>query len=119
MGKHLLFLIFFVCVFLGSQDTLKAQSSVLGSNNAAEISLVDIKVFPNPTTDFFQISNSLNIKKVVVYNMFGKEVKSFFHYNNAQHDVNDLKTGMYIVKMMDERNKVIKSVKLNKNYSGV
>ena len=51
--------------------------------------------------------------------MFGKEVKSYFHYANALHDVSEIKAGMYIVKMLDEKNKVVKSVKLNKTYAGV
>jgi hypothetical protein len=118
MGKNLLIFIFSLFVFMGAQTPLMAQNSMQGGTNPSEISFDELKVYPNPTADFFQINNGLNIKKVIVYNMFGKEVKSFYHYNNAQHDVNDLRPGMYIVKMMDEKNKVIKSVKLHKNFVG-
>lgn len=119
MGKHLLLFIFLLLFSILPMDTLKAQTSLLNGHNQAEVSIGELKVFPNPTSDFFQISNSVNVKKVIVYNMFGKEVKAFFHYSNAQHDINDLKAGMYIVKMIDERNKIVKSVKLNINFSGV
>ncbi len=82
-------------------------------------SLSNLKVYPNPATDYFQVSNATGVKKVVIYNMFGKEVKTYFHYPNAQHEISELKTGMYIVKLLNDKNKVIKSLKLNKTYSGV
>jgi hypothetical protein len=77
-----------------------------------------IKIYPNPATEYIMIGNAPNVYRVVVYNLFGKEVKSFFHFNGAQHDVEDLKSGMYVVKLFDSKNKVLKSIKLNKSYSG-
>lgn len=117
MSKHLLSIIFAV-VFLVNCEMVNAQSAPANSSASLELVFDELKVFPNPTTDYFQISNGSNIKKIVVYNIFGKEVKTFFHYNNAQHEVSDIKSGMYIVKMIDEKNKVVKSVKLHKNFTG-
>lgn len=119
MSKHLLTLFLLICFFLTSEGSLIAQSGNGGTQATAEVSLDELKIYPNPTTDFFQISNGIGVKKVIIYNMFGKEVKSFFYFNNAQYDVMDLRSGMYIVKMMDEKNKIVRSVKLHKNFSGV
>lgn len=80
--------------------------------------LANIKIFPNPVLDYFQVTNGYSVKKVMIYNIFGKEVKTLFHYNNAQHEVSDLRPGMYVVKLIDEKNKVIKSLKLNKVAGG-
>jgi hypothetical protein len=77
-----------------------------------------IKVFPNPVSEYFSISNYTNVDKVKVYNLFGMEVKSFFHYNNAQHQIEELKSGMYLIRMFDKNGKVVKTVKLNKIHSG-
>lgn len=94
--------------------------NVTGVSSTKDLSgLNNLKVYPNPATDYFQISNTVGVKKIVVYNMFGKEVKSYFHYPNAQHEISELKTGMYIVKLINDKNKVVKSVKLNKIHSGV
>lgn len=78
----------------------------------------DLRIYPNPASDYFSITNNQAVKKLVIYNMFGKEVKSFFHYNNAEHEISDIKTGMYIVKMFDDKNRLIKTVKLNKVSGG-
>lgn len=91
-------------------------SSSLSSTKDQNIA--NIKLYPNPVTDYFQVTNGYNVKKVVIYNIFGKEVKSLFHYNNAQHEVADLKPGMYVIKLLDDKNKVIKSLKLNKATGG-
>ncbi len=82
------------------------------------IGLNQIKVFPNPASEYFSITNYSNVDKVKVYNMFGAEIKSFFHYNNAQHQIDELKSGMYLLRMFDKNNKVIKTLKLNKINSG-
>ncbi|MFN8337653.1 MAG: T9SS type A sorting domain-containing protein [Saprospiraceae bacterium] len=119
MDRRVRIFLFLICIFLVSIGTGSAQSYAGSNQSPIDGVSEDIKVYPNPTVDYFQITNGLNIRKVVVYNMFGKEVKSYFHYNNAQHEVSDLKSGMYIVKLLDERNKVIKSIKLHKNITGV
>lgn len=118
MDRRVRTFLFLTCIFLVSIGTGSAQSYANTNQIPIDGISEDFKVYPNPTVDYFQITNGSNIKKVVVYNMFGKEVKSYFHYNNAQHEVSDLKSGMYIVKLIDERNKVIKSIKLHKNITG-
>ena len=80
MNKHLLIIFVSLIVCLGVQDSLLAQSNSQVGITPTEISLDELKVYPNPTTDYFQISNGLNVKKVIIFNMFGKEVKSFFPF---------------------------------------
>ena len=63
-------------------------------------------------------ANKLIFNRIIIYNLIGKEVKSLFHYNNAQHEIGELKAGMYVVKMFDIKGKLIKSLKLNKVYDG-
>ena len=90
-----------------------SSSKDISSNNSG------LKVFPNPVSEYFQVANSNNINKVVLYNLFGKEVKTFIHYNNAIHEIGDPKPGMYHVKLLDSKNKVVKTVKMTKNAGGV
>lgn len=90
----------------------------LTSNTINLSDILSVKVYPNPAQEYFQLSNDENVDKIKVYNIFGSEVKSFFHYKNAQHIIGDLKSGMYFVKMLDTNNKIIKTVKLNKVFSG-
>ncbi|MEZ4982573.1 MAG: hypothetical protein R2769_13520 [Saprospiraceae bacterium] len=41
-----------------------------------------ISIFPNPTTDFFEIQSGRSIDKIVVFNLIGRELRTF----NAEVD---------------------------------
>lgn len=90
-----------------------------GTTSSKDVNLNAIRVFPNPASDYFQISNSSQVSKIVIYNVLGKEVKTLFHYNSANHDISDLRKGIYMVRLLDNKNKVIKTVRLSKNVDGV
>ncbi|MBF4466735.1 alpha-amylase family glycosyl hydrolase [Flavobacterium sp. LC2016-12] len=65
-----------------------------------------VNLYPNPVLNHF----TLNIApaKVQVYAISGQLVKSFTPNGNTdfQYGVSDLKTGLYVVKAIDENNKV-------------
>lgn len=116
MNRNILFS--FIVLFSVVSFGIQAQSSPAVNYSNYETVTEDIKVFPNPSVDYFQINNTLNVRKVIIYNMFGKEVKTFNSIANASFDITDLKSGMYIVKMLNDKNGIIKSVKLQKSSSG-
>jgi hypothetical protein len=92
------------------EATIVADRSLSTSNFATS----DIKVYPNPTDDFFTIKNDANIAKVMVYNIIGKEVESFKHYVGAVYNVSDYIRGIYIIKLVDAKGKTVRSIRLNK-----
>jgi hypothetical protein len=73
-----------------------------------------ISIFPNPTTDFFEIQSSREIDKIVVFNLIGRELKSFNAEVDRKYSVGDLPNGMYLVQVFDENNKVITTQRLQK-----
>ena len=113
MRRFLLFTVLFLSSFMVSVHPSAATHS--NASLVLDAPGDDIRVFPNPAVDYFQVVNGQNVRKIVIFNIFGKEVKSFFHAPNAQYDVTDMNAGMYLVRMLDDKNKVVKSVKLHKN----
>ena len=65
-----------------------------------------INLYPNPVLNHFTLN--IATTKVQVYAMSGQLVKSFTPNGNTdfQFGVSELKTGFYIVKAIDENNKV-------------
>ncbi|WP_158848584.1 T9SS type A sorting domain-containing protein [Algibacter sp. L1A34] len=61
-----------------------------------------IKIYPNPTSNYFTISNALDAK-VEVYNLIGKKVLSEIVFSDKQTiDISSLPTQVYIVKINNE-----------------
>lgn len=89
-----------------------------GTSSSKDVTVNAIRIFPNPASDYFQIANSSQVSKIIIYNVLGKEVKTLFHYNSANHDISDLRKGIYMVRMLDSKNKVIKTIRLSKNVDG-
>ncbi|MBR6068629.1 MAG: T9SS type A sorting domain-containing protein [Bacteroidales bacterium] len=60
----------------------------------------DVKVFPNPTSDILNITSSETIFKIEIVNVMGQVVKRIeVNSDNAVCDVNDLKAGIYMVRI--------------------
>lgn len=78
--------------------------------------LSDVRVFPNPAHEYFQLSGDVNVSQIKMYDILGQEVKTFAHQSNTQHTIGDLKSGMYFLNLLDAKNKVIKTLKINKVY---
>ena len=78
--------------------------------------LSDISVFPNPSKGTVQITgnNSSLIKSLKVYDMVGHEKRSMFYNNGGSFDISSLSSGVYMVLMLDESNKVIGKEMINK-----
>ena len=101
--KHALLLLF----FCGAAFSLSAQSARSGQ---AE----DLRVFPNPVVEYFQLGYSEEVKTIRVVNMIGREVRSFAYQEGSTYNVGDLPRGMYVVQMRDEENRVLRTQRINK-----
>ena len=75
------------------------------------IILQPLKMYPNPnTTGTLTLENAEKVKRIVIYDVLGKAVKSivFNPMNNSQDlDVSTLKNGIYIVRLTNADKSVI------------
>ena len=69
--------------------------------------------YPNPTNDNWNISSSISINTVAVYDILGKKVMSLTpHANEIVIDASSLKTGMYFAKIVgDNGSKTVKLIR--------
>jgi len=94
--------------------TVPVTISALSTDVEDVVVSENIKLYPNPTSDVFQISSTSNISNLVVYNIVGKEIKSFESNNGDGYDVSDIPNGMYLVRLFDYKNQVVKVIRLSK-----
>lgn len=74
----------------------------------------DIQIFPNPAINAFQIKNDRLVRRVKIYNIIGKEVNNYSHIRGAQYDVVSYQKGIYIIRLFDQYDQMLKVLRLNK-----
>ncbi len=58
-----------------------------------------IKIFPNPSTEYIQVSNLTANKNYKIYSILGTEIKSGYISNNDMIDIKSLTNGAYFLKL--------------------
>lgn len=107
--------------FIDNPDSIVANvsfdatvSSSVTSTYAPE-ELKDVYVYPNPVNSSFRIANDIYVDQVEIRNMLGRRVKLFKSYSGAQYDVLDLPQGVYLIRLIDQENDIIKTMRMSKH----
>jgi hypothetical protein len=101
-------------------DVSNPQNTVTGEylfnqvSAAVDVKVEGIRIFPNPAIDYFELSNYDRVDQVVVYNLVGQEIRRFNAFPGAKFDLSSLQRDIYLVRVMDRRQKVIKTFRLTK-----
>jgi len=74
----------------------------------------EISIFPNPSADYFNVVHDDRIQKVALYSIVGKPVKSFNYADGKSYPIALLPDGIYLVRFYDQKNDVIKTMRLSK-----
>lgn len=74
----------------------------------------EVKVFPNPTTNYISLSNDQDVEQIVIYNVLGRRVRSFTTAQGPNYSVADLPSGIYMLSLMNRQSKIIKTLRLSK-----
>lgn len=102
----------------GDDSTQKASNTltylVSTSSSTSSVDDSNIVIYPNPAFNSFQIADDEGIENIVIYNIVGKQMIAERHKTGQRHDVTDLEKGIYLVRMMDKTNEVVKVVRLTK-----
>lgn len=94
--------------------TNEIGSSSAPVTSTSDLDLSDLVIYPNPTTHSFQIKNDGAIASVSIYNIVGREVSTLNHSEGMVHDVSDLRSGMYLVRLVNAKGDVVKAMRLSK-----
>lgn len=86
--------------------------SLVSTNDSFDKSLV--KIFPNPTTDYFTISDNPYVETIQIFNIVGKEMAITNFQNGDVINVAGFPNGLYLVRMLDDKGGVLKTARLTK-----
>ncbi len=82
------------------QDNLKTQ--------------MPLSLYPNPSTDRFKIKDDKNVKHVVILSVIGKLISKNAHKSGQSHNISGLDKGVYLVRLIDEKDKLLDVMRLTK-----
>jgi len=80
-----------------------------------EIDVANIKIYPNPVTEYFQLKNAKGVSSITITDLLGKKVEHFdVNGTGGSYSVSKLGSGIYFANLKDRSNRLIKSVRLQK-----
>ena len=85
---------------------------IVSSTNNFDKSLV--KIFPNPTTDYFTITDNSYVESIQIFNIVGKQMAAANFQNGDAINISSFPNGLYLVRMLDEYGDVLKTARLTK-----
>lgn len=74
----------------------------------------NISIYPNPASQQMNIKEDADVTDVVIYNLIGKKIKSLKHTPGRSHDISDLDRGIYLVRMLNKEQNILKVTRLTK-----
>ena len=107
--KHLL-LSFFLLLAAG---TSFAQLSYANLQPTQQNQTTDLRVYPNPTVNHFEVNDNDLVHQVAVFNLVGRQVKRYNYAQGEKYFVGDLPRGMYLVQLVGDRNAVLTTKRIN------
>ncbi|MEN0047027.1 MAG: T9SS type A sorting domain-containing protein [Bacteroidota bacterium] len=110
-----LFFIFFTLGTANAQLALKDDCATCPKQRVS-YQKTDIKIYPNPATNFIEFQNPQDkVKRVVVYNLVGRPIRKMAATSGKNwYDVSDLSRGMYLIQLLDAKGTVITTKRINK-----
>jgi len=89
-------------------DNVQEAEFIFGTTSINELNLSNLKVYPNPTSGVVNFSN-INNSTVQLLDLSGKIINNYEILNN-QININDLKSGVYFLKISNGKQEVVKQL---------
>lgn len=108
-----------VCISLVSDPANPIECFVFnfdvsGTSSTKNVSKSELKIYPNPTTDYFSLQAASEVSEVRLMSILGKNVRSFEAAANRKYYIGDLPSGMYLASLIDRNGKIVRTVRVVK-----
>ena len=112
--KRTLLFSFFTFFFISLASAQYIAQNIQQDPLALSEIRVNAKVYPNPASDYIWLKEEKGVSRIVIFNVVGKKLKDFDVRENDRYFIADLTKGMYLVQLITENGKIVKTQRLNK-----
>lgn len=74
----------------------------------------NITIYPNPSSQSIRIMEDREVSEIIIYNLIGKKIKRLNHSPGQSHDISELDRGIYLLRMLNEDQNILKVSRLTK-----
>lgn len=92
--------------------TFKAVVGNLSSS--VTVSKPRFTIYPNPASEYFEVTGGDKVDHIILYNMVGRVVRSFQAYDKRRYFINELPDGLYLVSFVSLDKGVLRTSRLSK-----
>jgi hypothetical protein len=95
--------------------TLNYEANIRSiSTSTRDIRLDNVQLFPNPSTDYFQLSRVENVDRIVLYNVIGRRMREFEVQEGARYRLAGLPDGIYLAALVNDQRGVMRTLRVHK-----
>ena len=92
----------------GQHIELNPDISACENLSITDVDIVDLKIYPNPTSNYINVTSSEPIDKIEFYSILGKKILETKNHNPV--DISAFKSGMYFVKIYSGDRSISKKI---------
>ncbi|MFN0034965.1 MAG: T9SS type A sorting domain-containing protein [Saprospiraceae bacterium] len=95
-------------------DTLMAVYSFSTLTGTGELPTPNVRLFPNPTADFFTLENAQDVASMRLFTLDGREVARFVTSPGNTYSIANQPVGNYVLSFEDKNGQLFQALELNK-----
>ena len=101
-----------VAIYPNNRKSVSIIGEISNVVNINEVKDNQCRIYPNPVNDRLYVEAGTEINEVVVYDVYGRRqvTEAPSHQGNLTIDVEDLKAGIYFVKIYTEKGNIVKRI---------
>jgi len=84
------------------------------TSNSSYLRVQDIRIFPNPTTNYIMLTEYSQVSRLEIYSMLGRQMRSFDIIDDRSLNISDLPNGLYLVGLIDRSGQMVRTLRLSK-----
>ena len=73
-----------------------------------------IQLYPNPAQEYFMVTSPVVLGRIELYNITGDKAKVYYAYKNKRYYIDDVPSGIYMVRLLNLQQEIVKTVVLKK-----
>ncbi|MCO6489213.1 MAG: T9SS type A sorting domain-containing protein [Phaeodactylibacter sp.] len=83
-------------------------------SSSKDLNKAKLAVFPNPATDYVEVQGAPGAGRLAIYNVIGRQMRSFNLAPGSRYYVGDLPAGLYLASVLNKKGEILRTFRLSK-----